>query len=222
MERILDFIAKETDGKNYKSYKYCFESVEIPKLDYEDKNGIQVKKKGETDRSLTTTKSVKALADRISKNGRPLFKYFLDGSRRTYKVVDIADNGYGSAKSSAQGLLEFAYGYDYCNCPDLPEGIELKSSNSIDLDKLAQAKGLDITVEPNPVNTWAALNYSLPLTETQAVIKITDNSGKIVKQIQIDQQQGQYVLDTRSYKSGIYYYTITCGDLQRTGKLIVQ
>ena len=90
MERILDFIAKETDGKNYKSYKYCFESVEIPKLDYEDKKGIQIKKKGETDRSLTTTKSVKALADRISKNGRPLFKYFLDGSRRTYKVDDIA------------------------------------------------------------------------------------------------------------------------------------
>lgn len=64
MEKILDFIAKETDGKNYKSYKYCFESVDIPKLDYEDKKGIQVKKKGETDRSLITTKSVKTLADR--------------------------------------------------------------------------------------------------------------------------------------------------------------
>jgi len=88
MEKILDFIAKETDGKNYKSYKYCFESVEIPKLDYEDKRGIQVKKKGETDKSQT--KSIKELADRISKNGTPLFKYFLDGSRRTYKVDDIA------------------------------------------------------------------------------------------------------------------------------------
>lgn len=90
MERILDFIAKETDGKNYKSYKYCFESVDIPKLDYEDKKGIQVKKKGETDRGLIITKSVKSLADRISKDGKPLFKYFLDGSRRTYKVDDIA------------------------------------------------------------------------------------------------------------------------------------
>lgn len=90
MEKILDFIAKETDGKNYKSYKYCFESVDIPKLDYEDKKGIQVKKKGETDKSLTKTKSIKELADKISKNGTPLFKYFLDGSRRTYKVDDIA------------------------------------------------------------------------------------------------------------------------------------
>jgi len=90
MEKILDFIANETDGKNYKSYKYCFESVDIPKLDYEDKRGIQVKKKGETDKSLTKTKSVKDLADRISKSGTALFKYFLDGSRRTYKVDDIA------------------------------------------------------------------------------------------------------------------------------------
>lgn len=90
MERILDFIAKETDGKNYKSYKYCFESVDIPKLDYEDKKGIQAKRKGETDKSLTETKSIENLADKISKNRIPLFKYFLDGSRRTYKVDDIA------------------------------------------------------------------------------------------------------------------------------------
>jgi len=137
-------------------------------------------------------------------------------------VVDLAENGYGSAKTSAQGLLEFAYGYDYCNCPDLPEGIGLKSSNSIDMDKLAQAKGLDINVEPNPTSTWAAFDYSLPLTATEAVIQITDNSGKTVQQVNIDQQQGQYVLDTRNYKAGIYYYTIICGDLQRTGKLIVK
>ena len=90
MERILDFIAKETDGKNYKSYKYCFESVDIPKIDYDDKKGIKVKKKGETDRSLTQSKSIKNLADKISKHSKPLFRYFLDGSRRTYKVDDIA------------------------------------------------------------------------------------------------------------------------------------
>lgn len=90
MERILDFIAKETDGKNYKSFKYCFESVEIPRLDYEDKKGIQVKKKGETDKSLTNSKSIEELAVKISKNRTPLFKFYLDGSRRTYKVDDIA------------------------------------------------------------------------------------------------------------------------------------
>jgi len=90
MSKILEFIAKETDGKNYKSYQYCFESIDIPKLVYEDKKGIQVKKKGETDRSLTQYKSLKDLADKLSNSSSPLFKYFLDGSRRTYKVDDIA------------------------------------------------------------------------------------------------------------------------------------
>lgn len=89
MKKILDFIAEETDGKNYKSYKYCFENIQIPKIDYDDKKGIRVKKKGETDKSLTQSKSVKELADRIV-GDKPLFRYFLDGSRRTYKVDDIA------------------------------------------------------------------------------------------------------------------------------------
>jgi len=82
MEKILDFLAKETDGKSYKSYKYCFEKIAVPTVNYEDKKGITVKKLGETNKRLTKTKSVKRLADKISKTNKPLFKYFLDGSRR--------------------------------------------------------------------------------------------------------------------------------------------
>ena len=45
MKSILDYISEETNGNNYKSYKYCFENVEVPKLEYDDKQGIKVKKK---------------------------------------------------------------------------------------------------------------------------------------------------------------------------------
>jgi hypothetical protein len=90
MDKILDFIAQETDGKNYKSYKYCFEAVEVPKVSYEDKKNIRVKHKGETDKSLTSPRCLKDKAKWLSKNASPLFQYFLDGSRRTYKVDDIA------------------------------------------------------------------------------------------------------------------------------------
>lgn len=88
MKSILDYISEETNGKNYKSYKYCFENVEVPKLEYDDKQGIKVKKSGETDKSLKTSKSIEILAKKVQ--GNTLFKYFLDGSRRTYKVDDIA------------------------------------------------------------------------------------------------------------------------------------
>jgi ssDNA-binding Zn-finger/Zn-ribbon topoisomerase 1 len=54
MKSILDYIAEETNGKNYKSYKYCFEKVEVPKLEYDDKQGIKVKKSGETDKRYST------------------------------------------------------------------------------------------------------------------------------------------------------------------------
>ena len=89
MDKILDFIANQTDGKNYKSYKYCYESNQVPKIEYDDKKDIRAKRKGETNKSLTRAKSVKDLADQII-GAPPLFQYFLDGSRRTYKVDDIA------------------------------------------------------------------------------------------------------------------------------------
>ncbi len=89
MNKVLDFIAKETDGKNYKSYKYCLEDVLVPRIQYEDKKDIRVKKKGETDKSMVKPRSVKRTAESI-RGDDPLFKYFLDGSRRTYKVDDIA------------------------------------------------------------------------------------------------------------------------------------
>ena len=43
MKSILDYIVEETNGKNYKSYKYCFENIEVPKLEYKDKLAIMGK-----------------------------------------------------------------------------------------------------------------------------------------------------------------------------------
>lgn len=85
---LLKYIANETDGKTYKSYKYCFENVEVPKIEYDDKKQIRVKRKGETDKSLKNNKSIEKLVKKVE--SQPLFKFFLDGSRRTYKVDDIA------------------------------------------------------------------------------------------------------------------------------------
>ncbi|MCA9731931.1 MAG: hypothetical protein H6696_05515 [Deferribacteres bacterium] len=90
MEKILSFIAKETSGICYKSFKYCFEGIEVPKVIYDDKQSITVRRSGETDKGLTSSKSIIELAQKISRDNKPLFKYFLDGSRRTYKVDDIA------------------------------------------------------------------------------------------------------------------------------------
>lgn len=87
-ERILDIIASETNGKSYKTYKYCFDSTENSPIDYDDNKRITWKKYGET---VPPKESIdmKKDADMLMSQ-KPLFTYFLDGSRHTYKVDDIA------------------------------------------------------------------------------------------------------------------------------------
>ena len=91
MGTLLDDIASETKGKSYKTYKYGFEGVEVPRFDYDDhRHQISWRQSGETE-VLTKPKDLKKLAEHCLKLN-PLFHYFLDGSRKIYKVDDMAYN----------------------------------------------------------------------------------------------------------------------------------
>lgn len=93
--KVLEFIANETNGKCYQSFRYCADDIiRTPTIDYEDRgNEFSLVKNscGETDTSLKITKYIKDTADKII-DSDPLFHFFLDGSRRTYKVDDIEIN----------------------------------------------------------------------------------------------------------------------------------
>ena len=93
--KVLEFIATETNGKCYQSFRYCADDeIRMPTLDYEDKGSefsLVKNSYGETDTSLKTTKGIKETSKKII-NSEPLFHFFLDGSRRTYKVDDIEIN----------------------------------------------------------------------------------------------------------------------------------
>jgi len=94
MDKILELVEAETDGKCYKSYRYCAdEELRIPTVSYEDTQSFTICKDryGETDTNLKTTKNLKALSKKFALQ-KPLFQFFLDGSRRTYKVDDIEIN----------------------------------------------------------------------------------------------------------------------------------
>ncbi|MDR0304286.1 MAG: hypothetical protein LBH98_05910 [Chitinispirillales bacterium] len=94
--KVLEFIANETNGKCYQSFRYCADDeIRMPTLDYEDKgNEFSLIKNsyGETDISLKVTKNIKETAKKTI-SSEPLFHFFLDGSRKTYKVDDIEVNG---------------------------------------------------------------------------------------------------------------------------------
>lgn len=90
MDRILDYIAEETGGKPYKSHRFCYDAeLKLPSLAYDESQEFTIRKdkNGETDNTLKIKNLTEAA--RVFRKEKPLFTYFLDGSRRIYKVDDI-------------------------------------------------------------------------------------------------------------------------------------
>lgn len=89
MSTLLDDIANETNGKSFKTYKYGFDGIEVPRFDYDDhRHQITWKKYGET-AHISKPKDMRLMAEAYL-SGPSLFSFFLDGSRKTYKVDDMA------------------------------------------------------------------------------------------------------------------------------------
>ncbi|MCD9188943.1 MAG: hypothetical protein LUM44_21175 [Pyrinomonadaceae bacterium] len=91
MNGILEHIAEKTSGKAYKSFRYCYDKeVNVPTVAYDD-HETYILKRGQIAESDKDIKQVKKLADYAKELSKvkPLFSYFLDGSRRVYKIDDI-------------------------------------------------------------------------------------------------------------------------------------
>jgi len=94
MGNILTLLEDASNGTCYKSYRYCAdEEIKVPTINYEETQSLTPVKDryGETDTTMKHSKSLESLSARLI-NNKPLFRYFLDGSRRTYKVDDIELN----------------------------------------------------------------------------------------------------------------------------------
>jgi len=94
MRKIREILEDASNGICYDSYKYCADDeLKVPTLKYEESQNFTILKDryGETDTSLKQTKDLSKKAKQLSQT-EPLFKFFLDGSRRTYKVDDIEIN----------------------------------------------------------------------------------------------------------------------------------
>lgn len=88
MKEILSIIESETKGKCFRSQKYSIDIEKFSTIDYKEEKEIIVDKSGETEKQNGYI-NLKNLAENLSTQ-EPLFKFFLDGSRRVYKIDDIA------------------------------------------------------------------------------------------------------------------------------------
>lgn len=89
MGKILQYIAEQTQGQCFESYKYCFDSEDFPHILYDDAESSYINLKDYAE-SLHDPKSrdMGALAKDLT-GCTPLFSFFLDGSRKVYKIDDI-------------------------------------------------------------------------------------------------------------------------------------
>ena len=87
MGKLLDYIAKETQGECFASFKYCYDNMLPPNIEYEAKEDSYINMK-EFAESIHDPhmRDMCPLAEKMM-SMPPLFKYFLDGSRRVYKVT---------------------------------------------------------------------------------------------------------------------------------------
>ena len=140
--KILHSIAEFTEGESYSSFKYCLDDINVPTVIYDDPQDIKFKKGGETDKGLKTPKSVEELAKSLLQKGLVLFKYFLDGSRKTYKVDDIA---YGNKLFP---IISGQVGVACCQrrSPDDFKSLIFKRSLVVSLPEIANAGSQESTL----------------------------------------------------------------------------
>ena len=92
MPKIMEIIAKETSGKSYRTYKYSYDSIGLPSIDYDvDDKIMKWQETGETIQHKQSI-NIKPTADKLMHANQNFIKYFLDGSRHVFKVDDISYN----------------------------------------------------------------------------------------------------------------------------------
>jgi hypothetical protein len=86
--KVMNFIAEATGGKSYKAHKYSLDNFDRPSVDYGNSE-IVWKRRAETTPHKTYI-DLTSLSKRLASRDDQILSYFLDGSRRVFKVDDIA------------------------------------------------------------------------------------------------------------------------------------
>jgi subtilisin family serine protease len=163
-------------------------------------------------------KSLVQLQMTLEQQGRNIFE--LD-TAEVNLLKDYAENSAGEAKYMAQGILNFAYGFNYCDCIVNSDSSFMKSSKAFPSKSFDTMFGSEITVKPNPAGEWTTFNYKLPGNSSEGLIEITDVSGAEIERFTVTGTVGQKIWDTRKIKSGVYFYTLNVSGNNKSGEIVI-
>lgn len=139
-------------------------------------------------------------------------------------VAGIADNGNGVSQSMARAMMEQLSSRETSSCidPELPDSERgEKGWNGYTGVASNRATASDVTQSPNPATTWTTVNYTLPGNTTKAVLTLTNMLGVNVLTKELEDVQGNKVIDLRGLATGVYVYTIQYEQFTETGKLVI-
>jgi len=85
--KVMSILEEMTGGKSYRAHKYGLDHAERPSIDYTEDN-IVWQETAETERHRNYVPLAK-LSRTVQENNTQLLSYFLDGSRRVFKVDDM-------------------------------------------------------------------------------------------------------------------------------------
>lgn len=88
-DKIMTTLASATGGKSYRAHKYGLDHAERPFIDYGE-DSIIWERTAETDKTIRRYVPLADLSRKLAARNEQLLTYFLDGSRRVFKVDDIA------------------------------------------------------------------------------------------------------------------------------------
>ncbi len=140
-------------------------------------------------------------------------------------VDSIATYGTGTSKAMAEAMLseisdDYVMTYSCPTMPDDGDGGDRGIGNATNAS-MNEAMGFTVSLSPNPATTWTTVDYTLPAKTSKATVTIANTLGVSVLSTELDGSQGQKVLDLRGLADGVYVYTVCCGELIHTGKLVV-
>lgn len=138
-------------------------------------------------------------------------------------VENFAIHSTGTPKAMATAILHGTLRYFVTDCPDapIPTSGDRSISNSYSQEDLSHAVGMKVTTKPNPATTWVAIDYQLPKNATKATFTLTNGMGVKVIECGLAGHVGQKVIDLHDVASGVYVFSVLCGEYYQTGKLIV-
>lgn len=88
-DKLMTILEEATRGKSYKAYKYGLDYAQRPSIDYGE-DSIIWKRTAETNKANKKYIPLHEESLKLAARGEQLLTYFLDGSRRVFKVDDIA------------------------------------------------------------------------------------------------------------------------------------